>query len=275
MAAGSAGLRSLVFAAGFGVLLYAAPIAESRRPQQAPAAVHAVTWPDQRETIEAWLREAPIEKMEDIPIGVTRPKRAFFPPAGPIRSAAWKPLLPGRYKGFWESYKAEIAAYELDKLLGLNMVPPAVERSIRGARGAIVMWVDGVKGWSQDTALSPPDPTEWSRQVIRMKMFDQLIGNIDRNQGNLLYDADFHLILIDHSRAFTSMTDIKKLSAPTRIDGWLWDRTLALTMEDLEARLGKWIGGREMEAILQRRDRMKLQVEELVRTSGEALAIIR
>jgi hypothetical protein len=26
-----------------------------------------------------------------------------------------------------------------------------------------------------------------------MKMFDLLIANIDRNQGNLIYDADWHL----------------------------------------------------------------------------------
>ena len=36
--------------------------------------------------------------------------------------------------GYWESYKSEIAAYELDKLLGLDMIPPTVERRVQGER---------------------------------------------------------------------------------------------------------------------------------------------
>ena len=38
--------------------------------------------------------------------------------------------------GFQDSYKAEIAAYELDKLLTLDMVPPAVERVLQGIKGS-------------------------------------------------------------------------------------------------------------------------------------------
>ena len=45
---------------------------------------------------------------------------------------AWKPLRPGYSKGFMESYKAEIAAYKLDRMLDMHMVPPIVERKHRG-----------------------------------------------------------------------------------------------------------------------------------------------
>ena len=45
---------------------------------------------------------------------------------------AWRSLPPGVYRGFRESYKAEIAAYELDKLLKMDMVPPSVERQLEG-----------------------------------------------------------------------------------------------------------------------------------------------
>ena len=39
---------------------------------------------------------------------------------------------PGPPNGYWESYKSEIAAYELDKLLGMDMVPPSVEKRVEG-----------------------------------------------------------------------------------------------------------------------------------------------
>jgi len=76
---------------------------------------------------------------------VTRPRRAYLEPGNPIDSLVWKVLPPGRRRGYWESYKSEIAAYELDKLLAMNMVPPAVERTIEGETGAAVMWVDGTR----------------------------------------------------------------------------------------------------------------------------------
>ena len=68
--------------------------------------------------------------MEELQIGVTKPRRAKLAPGGPVDAFAWKVVPPGRPSGFWESYKSEIAAYELDKLLGLDMVPPTVERKV-------------------------------------------------------------------------------------------------------------------------------------------------
>jgi hypothetical protein len=250
---------------------------EARQQAQAPQArpAHAITWLDDREAVERWLREAPIESTEKIPIGVTQPMRVYFAGEGPARSAAWKPLRPGIYKGFWESYKSEIAAYELDKMLGLDMVPPSVERTIRNDRGALIMWVDHVNMWDQKSQLVPLDGIAWSREVSRMKMFDQLIANIDRNAGNLLYDDDFHIILIDHSRAFTTTTDLRRMSAPVRIDRQLWERMEALTLPDLQAGIGEWIGRRELERMLQRRDRMKTQIETMVRERGELSVFFR
>jgi hypothetical protein len=67
---------------------------------------------------EAYIRDTPIDHIEEVPIGVTHPKRAYFKSGGLVESVAWKILPPGRPAGYWESYKSEIAAYELDKLLG-------------------------------------------------------------------------------------------------------------------------------------------------------------
>ena len=35
-----------------------------------------------------------------------------------------------------------------------------------------------------------------------VRVFDQLIGNIDRNVGNLLITSDWRIWAIDHTRAF-------------------------------------------------------------------------
>lgn len=264
---------SWLAAATLATLLLIPVAAERPQAQEKAPPVHAITWLDQREAIEQWLREAPVERSEEIPVGVTKPTRIFFGGNGPARSAAWKPILPSIYSGFRESYKSEIAAYELDKMLGLDMVPPTVERRMRGARGAVIMWVEGVTPWEPKMTVIAPNPIEWSRQVSRMRLFDWFVANIDRNAGNILQDEDYHIVLIDHSRAFTTTTDLRRMGTPTRIDSRLWDKIQALTLEDLQAGLGEWVGRAELQAMLRRRDRMKTQIDEMVKTRGESVFI--
>jgi hypothetical protein len=228
----------------------------------------SLIWSGHESEIEQLLVEGKVLKLEDVPIGVTKPQRATLDGA-PVRFA-WKPLTPGYSKGFMESYKAEIAAYKLDRMLDLNMVPPIVERHMNGKNGAAVLWVENTKGWSVEKPPQGPEP-QWSLQLTRMKMFDQLIANIDRNQGNLIYDADWHLFLIDHSRAFTGKKDLKNLAPLARVDRKLWTRMAALTMDDLDRGLEKWVGTNEKKAILLRRDLMAKQIAEMVAKRGESV----
>ena len=153
-------------------------------------------------------------------------------------------------------------------MLELHMVPPIVERNMNGKNGAAVLWVENTRGWSVAKPPQGPEPS-WSRQLTRMKMFDLLIANIDRNQGNLLYDSDWHLFLIDHSRAFIDKKDLKGLAPLGRVDKALWTRMQALTMEDLEKGLDNWVGEKEKKAMLIRRDLMAKAIDELVKKRGE------
>lgn len=220
--------------------------------------------------MEAYLQTAPFTRFEDVPIGVTKPRRGYFAPGGLVASAAWKVIRPGRPHGFWESYKSEIAAYELDKMLGLDMVPPVVEKNWKGERGAAVLWVQPVRQWKAVENL--PKPESWNREAIRMKMFDNLIGNSDRNAGNLLVDNDWNLFLIDHSRAFVNDS---KLPAPmVRIDKALWYRMLTLDEAGLTAGLKGLIDRGAVRAMLKRRDRMQKVIDTLVKNASHTAIFI-
>ena len=179
-----------------------------------------------------------------MPIGVTKPQRATLE-GEPAMRFAWKALRPGYSKGFMESYKAEIAAYKFDRMLGINMVPPIVERNMNGSNGAAVLWVENTRGWSVEKPPQGPEP-KWSLQLTRMKMFDLLIANIDRNQGNLIYDSDWHLFLIDHSRAFTGKKDLKGMAPLARVDRELWNKMAALTHRRSRSRT-RQVGGKQRE----------------------------
>jgi hypothetical protein len=227
----------------------------------------SLVWAGHEPEIERLLAEGKVAKLEDVPIGVTKPQRATLEGESPMRFA-WKALRPGYSKGYMESYKAEIAAYKFDRMLGLNMVPPIVERNMNGSNGAAVLWVENTRGWSVEKPPQGPEP-KWSMQLTRMKMFDLIIANIDRNQGNLIYDHDWHLFLIDHSRAFTGKKNLKGMAALGRVDRDLWNKMAALTIEDLDRGLDKWVGTNEKKAILIRRDLMAKQITEMVAKRGE------
>ena len=106
------------------------------KPESVPGAPIPVDgskgWLGREAEVEEFLKTAKVVKFTDVPVGVTHPRRGYFEPGGPAGSIVFKALQPSRKSGFWESYKSEIAAYELDKLVGLGMVPPTVERKIQG-----------------------------------------------------------------------------------------------------------------------------------------------
>jgi hypothetical protein len=233
--------------------------------QAAPPKACANVWHGHAAEIEAFLKTAKVEKVSELPVGVTRPRRAYIAPGGPAGSFAWKPLKPGVQSGYFESYKSEVAAYELDKLLGLNMVPVVVEREVQNESGAAVLWLEGVRSW--ETVLPLPKPASWNRELARMKMFDNLISNGDRNKGNLLVDDDWHLYLIDHSRAFVA--DLKLPQELQTIDRALWEKMLSLDETALAASLGTWLDGRQRGALLRRRDAMKKKIDALVAKNGQ------
>src|SRR5215212_5139271 len=136
-------MRRLLTAIFVPLLALAHVSAEPRA--QAPAAPAATgsarTWDGRNAELETYIRDAEIVRFEEVALGVTHPRRAYLKPGGPVTSIAWKVLPPGRQSGYWESYKSEIAAYEMDKLLGLGMVPVTVEKSWKGETAAAILWL--------------------------------------------------------------------------------------------------------------------------------------
>jgi len=248
----------------------AAAVAPAATPD-ADAAKNAKVWIGRYDEYAEYLRTAAIEKLESVPIGVTKPERAIFAPGGLARHAAVKHLPPGNRSGFWESYKSEIAAYELDRLLGMDMVPPTVERRVGHDLASVQLWVEGCRLLKELDQSKCPNPNEWAKQVCRQRVFDNLVANIDRNQGNLLVDEAWNMILIDHSRAFASdrMPFEKDMA---RIDRPFFEKLKALDEAGLMQHVRPWVtSDREIRGILKRRDKIVSRFEALARERGEAV----
>jgi len=270
---GGAKKAFVVVAASLVSALAAAQVAPPLAPAAAAAAREAVgakTWIGHQAEIEDSLRNAPIERTTALPVGVTKSSRAFFAPGGPAASATVKYLPTGRRAGFWESYKSEIAAYELDRLLGLDMVPPTVERRVGADLASVQLWVEGGRVIKDVDQSACPKPIEWAKQVCRQKVFDNLIANIDRNAGNILVDGEWNIILIDHSRAFASdsMPFEKQM---TRVDRAFFEKLKALDEASVMKQVRPWLmSDGQARDILKRRDKIVKRFEKEARKRGEA-----
>ena len=216
-------------------------------------------WVGRYQEIEEYLRTAECVSMEALSFTYTT--RCTLRPGGPFARMALRPLPPGAHRGFSESYRTEIATYELDKLLKMDMVPPSVERQIQGNKGAAQLWVENVVDATDPTSPLPPEKVHWEAQLVRMTMFDSLIGNRDRNRRNMLRDREWNLILLDHSRSFTAGTEL--LQKLNRVDEGFWAKIERLTLDDLTRTLSPWIDESQIKAILDRRERMRVEIRSL------------
>jgi hypothetical protein len=252
------------------VLAVASTLCLSGSAQSQSTATCARAWVGHEDEFERALADGRVTGLEKVDIGVTRPERGSFEPSTPVARFTWKPLKPGYHRGHMESYKAEIAAYRLDRLLGLQMVPPVIERTIDGVTGAAVYWIENMKPWNDRKPPRGPEP-EWSYQLARMKMFDLLVANVDRNKGNLGYDNDWHLLLIDHSRAFTGKKDLKGIAALVYVDRTLWTRMSALTPDSLRMTLGGLVSDDDLAALLTRRNKMAETIDRMVQSRGQSV----
>ena len=76
---------------------------------------------------EGFLKRAEIVGSEGVGQGITKPMKVDMKLRDTEASGAWKSVT-GSPKGFADEWRYEVAAYRVDKLLGLGMVPPTVER---------------------------------------------------------------------------------------------------------------------------------------------------
>jgi len=167
---------------------------------------------------------------------------------------------------FRDSWTFNIAAYKIDRLIGLNMVPPSVSRSHRSTPAAWTWWIDDVlmdEGGKVKNNVQPPDRAYYSRQRAMMYLFDQLISNTDRNQGNIVYTKDWRLWLIDHTRAFRKNSELKLPAQISRCDRQVFEGLKALDREKLKAAVGRQLDDGQIKSLLARRDAIVKRLEAL------------
>lgn len=240
----------------------------------------------QREEIEELLLTAEIVNHEKIGEGVTGATRLYLKKGDEERSGIWKNPR-GMKKGFLEGWQYEIAAYRMDKLLGLDMVPPTVERKFDGKSGSLQLWVEHeytlleIVGQKIPIPATGPEGERVEKRKYLARAFDSLIGNQDRTQENTFYTKDWRMLLPDHSRAFRSAEKFTKQllygrnpiagrQTPfRRLPREFVEKIKALDFESIKNAVGPYLTDEEINAILIRKELVLREIEEMIKERGE------
>lgn len=224
----------------------------------------------EREKWEEFLKTAEIiaQKQQVSREAVTSPWELTLEKKGIKAKALWK-NAQGLMRGYVENWKWEIAAYRLDKLLSLNMVPPTVEKTFSGERGSCQLWVDywikAMHKIEQDIKVDSNRVLSYNRANYLRWAFDNLIGNEDRHAGNYFITEDWRIILPDHSRSFrTSRKFTKNLIYTEKhkegpkimkeLPRVFFEKLKSLDFELIKKHVGEYLTKKEINAVLTRRD---------------------
>jgi len=245
----------------------AAPLAPSRRLTRAEQ--------------EEFLRNAEITKTQNVSEGITNTQRATLTDGVITHEAQIQTIdqrktsftdARGTYLHFADSFKHNIAAYELDKILEMGMIPPSVQRVVRGRTSSMTWWVDDVQMTEKQRyqkKITPPDQAAWNRQIYCVRSFDELIYNFDRNLGNLVITKQWRIWMIDHTRAFLPYQMLKDAKRLVQCDRHLLAAMRGLTLEKVEKALDPHLDGLRIQGLMARRDAIIAHFEREIKQRGE------
>jgi hypothetical protein len=180
-------------------------------------------------------------------------------------------------RDFVDTYKYNLAAYELARVLGVDdMMPATVERRHNGKVGSLTWWVDDVLMDEMARVKSntqPPRALAFQRQRMRMLVFAELAGDVDRNQGNIIYTKDWRVIMIDFTRAFRLHRNVRVPTTLSTIDRRIWERLPKLTRDEIARAVGPNLTLEELGALVARRDAIVAHYTRLIGERGEQAVI--
>ena len=236
------------------------------------------------EQMEQFLKGAKIVDVKELATGITHSQRANLSDGSIVHSAHVQSIDESKavFQGdrgselnFKDTWKYNVAGYQLARILGIgDMVPPSVERNVQGKSSAITWWIDNaiMESDRRKKRIEIPDKDMWNREMHVVRVFDQLIYNTDRNLQNLMIDQNFHLWMIDHTRAFRTQPALKEKRDLEMCDRALLDHLRSLKAEELQT-LKPYIGDQEIKALLDRRAKIVQLFDELIKQKGEAAVL--
>jgi hypothetical protein len=219
--------------------------------------------------IEGFLRTAEVTRLEALAGSDDGRRLATLEQDGRRLLAVFnaRDTAPGLQDRRWtrraeraDRYIHEVAAYRLDRLLELEMVPVTVERQIGAEAGALRLWIQD--GFSEHERQQREIPfrgdCDLQAEYELMGVFDLLILNPSPQLALLRYDPRWTFWLMDQSRAFGITTDIAAMLRRSGVEVTpQMAEALARVTPAQAAFLSEYLHDRQVRALAERAERLR------------------
>ncbi len=175
------------------------------------------------------------------------------------RKAVFKYIDRRRPTPIPHSYKYELAAQALDRLLGLDLIPATVEREIEGVTGALQIYAEGAVTES-DRRRTGPQPPEAGRLLEAfdlIKIFALLVNDPCENfDDTLVVPGTWRVYRVDFSEAFGPSPGLRPGCAPARVPEGIVEKLRGLGDDVLAREMSSFLNNDEIKALVARKSRL-------------------
>ncbi len=235
-----------------------------------------------KEQIKQFLQTAEIVKSKPSSRGVTHPWRLTLSNGAITHDASFQSIDEHKPKmdlgngkietDFVDSYKYNIAAYQIAELLGLDdMLPVYVERKWEGKTGSLSWWLPVKMDDAErfEKKIEPPDGDKWNKQMFRIRVFDELVYDTDPNLTNVLIGNDWTVWRVDFSRAFRKSKELRGEKNLVKCDRELFEKLKNLKADEVAEKTKRYLTKDEINGVMARRDKIVAKFQSLIAQKGE------
>jgi hypothetical protein len=225
------------------------------------------------EALEKVLREAKIGKIEKEKLGGrTGPWLITLENGAVKQRAVFRHVDRRRPLQTPDSYKYDIAAYELTKLLGIELIPPVVEREIEDRKGSLQVFLEDCirEKDRKRKKLEPPNSKAFSNALEETKVFENLTYDECQDTDDLyVHRDDWRVCRVDFSEAFAPIPELLPGCGITVCSRKLYEGLLKLDEETVKSTLGSYLDYQEIGALLIRKGLIVDKIKTLIGEKGE------
>jgi hypothetical protein len=170
-----------------------------------------------------------------------------------------------------DSYKYELAAYTLSRLLDLHIVPVTVARTIDGITGSLQLFIEGCikESERQNRSITPPDPQRFQDQVDEINVFEALVSDHRQDSDDMLIKCpEWILYRIDFSEAFSPQEDLPAAHPLQRCSKKLYTNLQNVKDYSIIMALAPYLNEEERQSLLRRKTSVINTLKTIIRDKG-------